>query len=111
MQVWGANGRTPDLTQIKSIPLPADACLTVRTTGVVEGYDGMVNHKGRADARPDLRCLLLTHAPPLQQPTPVTGYEGSIHLAEHRLRPEMTTGELAHKGLTEPAVLAQQRRG
>ncbi|RWW42150.1 hypothetical protein BHE74_00052316 [Ensete ventricosum] len=59
----------------------------------------MVSHKGRTGARPDLWSLLLTRAPPLQHLTPVTRYEGSIHLAEHRLRPGTTTGKLAYKGL------------
>ncbi|RRT52080.1 hypothetical protein B296_00039073, partial [Ensete ventricosum] len=44
-QYGGASDRTADLTQVRSTLLPADACLTVRTTGVVEGYDGMVSHK------------------------------------------------------------------
>ncbi|RWW65721.1 hypothetical protein BHE74_00026961 [Ensete ventricosum] len=39
-------------------------------------------------------------------PTPVTGYEGSIHLAKHRLRPETTGGELAHKGLNHQCSLS-----
>ncbi|RWW17756.1 hypothetical protein GW17_00018294 [Ensete ventricosum] len=45
-QYEGASDRTADLTQVRSTPLPADACLTARTTGVVEGYDDMVSHKG-----------------------------------------------------------------
>ncbi|RZS20190.1 hypothetical protein BHM03_00052694, partial [Ensete ventricosum] len=60
---------------------------TERTTGMVEGYDGMVSHKG-------------------SKPTPVMRYEGSIHLAEHRLRPETTTGELVHKGLNQQCSLS-----
>ncbi|RRT38812.1 hypothetical protein B296_00052590 [Ensete ventricosum] len=43
------------------------------------------------------------------RPTPVTGYEGSIHLAEHRLRPETTTGELAHKGLNQQCSFSDDR--
>ncbi|RZR89304.1 hypothetical protein BHM03_00016998 [Ensete ventricosum] len=58
MQVWGRQrsyGRpdtgkvdTPaaDLTWVRSTPLPAYACLTARTTGVMEGYDDMISHKG-----------------------------------------------------------------
>ncbi|RWW19800.1 hypothetical protein GW17_00016119, partial [Ensete ventricosum] len=79
-QYGGASDRTTNLTQVRSTPLPADACLTARTADVVEGYDGM--------------------------PTPVTRYEGSIHLAEHRLYPETTTGELAHKGLNQQCSLS-----
>ncbi|RWW64526.1 hypothetical protein BHE74_00028220, partial [Ensete ventricosum] len=56
---------------------------------------------GTYPTRPLCRSRLPTRTPPLQQPTPATGYEGSIYLAEHRLRPETTTGELAHKGLNQ----------
>ncbi|RZS25376.1 hypothetical protein BHM03_00058573 [Ensete ventricosum] len=42
----GVSGRTADLTQVRSTPLPVDACLTARTAGVGEVYDGMVSHKG-----------------------------------------------------------------
>ncbi|RRT34573.1 hypothetical protein B296_00058942 [Ensete ventricosum] len=61
--------RTTDLTRVRLTPLPVDACLTARTTDMVEWYDDM--------------------------PTPVTGYEGSIYLTEHRLRPKTITSELA----------------
>ncbi|RWW33978.1 hypothetical protein GW17_00001277, partial [Ensete ventricosum] len=44
------------------------------------------------------RCGKLIGCKYDDMPTPMTGYEGSIHLVEHRLRPEMTMGELAHKG-------------
>ncbi|RWW58635.1 hypothetical protein BHE74_00034485, partial [Ensete ventricosum] len=40
-------------------------------------------------------------------PTPVTGYEGSIHLVVHRLRPETIAGELAYKGLNQQCSLSE----
>ncbi|RWW63129.1 hypothetical protein BHE74_00029715 [Ensete ventricosum] len=40
------------------------------------------------------------------RPTLVTRYEGSIHLAEHRLYPKTITGELAHKGLNKQCSLS-----
>ncbi|RWW61995.1 hypothetical protein BHE74_00030919, partial [Ensete ventricosum] len=46
---------------------------------------------------------------PGYQPIPMTGYEGSIHLAEHRPRPEPTAGELAHKGLNQQWATSHSR--
>ncbi|RZR88920.1 hypothetical protein BHM03_00016564 [Ensete ventricosum] len=42
----GASGHTAGLTQVRPTPLPADACPTIRTAGMVEVYDDMVSHKG-----------------------------------------------------------------
>ncbi|RRT32913.1 hypothetical protein B296_00038749 [Ensete ventricosum] len=104
-----------DLTQVRSTPQRSygqpdigkvDTLICRRMPHYKDDKRGGRVRGHGADARPDLRCLLLTRAPPLQQPTPVTGYEGSIHLAEHRLRPETTTGELAHKGLNQQCPLS-----
>ncbi|RZS26308.1 hypothetical protein BHM03_00059624 [Ensete ventricosum] len=47
----GASGHTAGLTQVRLTPLPADACPTARTTGMVEVCDSMVRHKGSQVAR------------------------------------------------------------
>ncbi|RWV93351.1 hypothetical protein GW17_00044201 [Ensete ventricosum] len=44
-----------DLTQVRPIPSPVDASLTVRTTGVVEAYDDRVSHKGNRFFASNLR--------------------------------------------------------
>ncbi|RWW35442.1 hypothetical protein BHE74_00059619 [Ensete ventricosum] len=54
----GVSGRTADLTQVRSTPLPANARLTARTTGVVEGCDDMVGHKGSHGSRVDPQPFL-----------------------------------------------------
>ncbi|RWW52023.1 hypothetical protein BHE74_00041583, partial [Ensete ventricosum] len=95
----GASGRAADLAQVRPNPqrsydLPDTGKADTLTCGRMphrkdDGRSGGVRWHGKPQGQPG--C----------QPIPVTGYEGSINLAEHRPRPELIAGELAHKGLNQ----------
>ncbi|RWV92828.1 hypothetical protein GW17_00044761 [Ensete ventricosum] len=92
-QYGGASGRTADLTQVRSTPQ--------RSYGRPD--------TGKVDTLTCGRMPYRKDGGRGGRPTPVTRYEGSIHLAEHRLRPGTTTGELAHKGLNQQCSLSGDR--
>ncbi|RWW49692.1 hypothetical protein BHE74_00044099 [Ensete ventricosum] len=47
----GVSSRTADLTQVRSTPLTCRRTPHRKTTGMMEGYDDMISHKGNKVAR------------------------------------------------------------
>ncbi|RZR75428.1 hypothetical protein BHM03_00057067 [Ensete ventricosum] len=100
----GASGRAADLAQVRPNPQrsydrpdtgKADTLTCRRMPHRKDGgRGGGVRWHGKPQGQPGYQPIL------------VTGYEGSIHLAKHRPRPEPTAGELAHKGLNQQCSLS-----
>ncbi|RRT31525.1 hypothetical protein B296_00054857 [Ensete ventricosum] len=86
----GASGRAADLAQLRSNPQRLyDRPYTGKTNTLTCGRMPHRKDGGRGGG-----------------PIPVTGYEGSTHLVEHRPRPEPIASELAHKGLNQQCSLS-----
>ncbi|RRT34126.1 hypothetical protein B296_00052363 [Ensete ventricosum] len=101
-----------DLTQVRPIPSPVDASLTVRMTSMVEAYDDRVTHKGnrvtsgRTADLTQVRSALPTckRTPHCKDDKHGGGHDDMVEgtvACELPLRTEEIMGELAHMGLNQ----------